>query len=178
MSALRTPTLPRRDTLRAHPQPRAALLRHAEGGVCIHQTESASKQRSPNILGHGCTHRRVPNRRHSQQQSHISHTCQSNTDKTVDRRLLLPPQTQSRSDCVPQWPNSHASNQTCNYYIRTFESTNHSFIHTNINQSFIHSYIHHTHSFIAFEHSTQSLITLIQSFIIQSGTTGGRGEVC
>ena len=54
-----------------------------EGGVCIHHTESVSKQRSPHILGHGCTHRRVPNRRHSQQQSHTNHksisinTCQS-----------------------------------------------------------------------------------------------------
>ena len=110
--------------------------------------------------------------------THQSHTSIRHRQNSQQTAFAPTTNTVADSDCVPQWPNSHAINQTCNYYIRTFESTNHSFIHTNINQSFIHSYIHHTHSFIAFEHSTQSLITLIQSFIIQSGTTGGRGEVC
>ena len=161
MSALRTPTLPRRDTLRAHPQPRAALLRQAEGGVCIHHTESVSKQRSPHILGHGCTHRRVPNRRHSQQQSHISHTCQSNTDKTVNRRLLLPPQTQSRTATV--FRSGQTATRAIKHAIITFEHSNqpiiHSFTHSSTNHSFKQTFItniHSLHSSIRLNHSSHS----------------------
>ena len=163
MSALHTPRFPRRDTLCAHPQPRTARPQAEYAFI----TRIASKQRSPHNSGHGCTHRRVPNRRHSltaltnNSQTSVKHrqtnqqTAFAPTATTVAERQLC-----------SQWPKTATTTkQTGNHSIRTFESINHH----------IHSFIH---TFITFNHSSHSLITFIHSFIIQSGTTGGRGEVC
>ena len=80
--------------------------------------------------------------------------------------------TVAESDCVPQWPNSHASNQTCNYYIRTFESTNHSFIHTFINQPFMHSSHTFIHCIRAFDSITHHIHSIIHHSIRDNGRAG------
>ena len=159
MSALRTPTLPRRDTPRAHPQPRAALLRQAEGGVTFiiqSQPVSSAPLTSWGTAAH--TDGFQTDGTHSNSQSHISHTHQSDTDKTVNKRLLLPPQTQSRTATV--FRSGQTATRAIKHAIITFEHSNHpiihSFIHSSFNQSsfnhssFNHSfqYTHHNHSSI------------------------------
>ena len=82
--------------------------------------------------------------------THQSHTSIRHRQNSQQTAFAPTTNTVADSDCVPQRPNSHANNQTCNYSIRTFESTNHSFIHTFITN------IHSSHSSIRINHSSQS----------------------
>ena len=168
MSALRTPTLPRRDTLRAHPQPRAALLRQAEGGVTFiiqSQPVSSAPLTSWGTAAH--TDGFQADGTHSNSHTSVTHVSQTQTEQATDGFCSHHKHSRGQRLCsaVAKQPREQSNMQLLHSNIR-------------INQSFIHSYIHHKHSFITFEHSNQSLITIMQSFIIQSGTTGGRGEVC
>jgi len=149
MSALRTPTLPRRDTLCAHPQPRAARPQAEYAFIIQNQPASSAPLTSWGTAAHtdgfqtDGTHK-----------SHISHKHQSNTDKTVNKRLLLPPQTQSRTATV--FRSGQTATLTIKHAIIPFEHSNQPIIH-----SFIHSsptFIHHIRSFESITHHKHSII--------------------
>ena len=172
MSALRTPTLPRRDTLRAHPQPRAALLRQPkEEYAFIIQNQSASSAPLTSWGTAAHTDGFQTDGTHSNSHTSVTHVNQTQTKQSTDG--FCSHHKHSRGATV--FRSGQTATRAIKHAIITFEHSNQPIIHSFIHSSFNHSSSNHSSFNQSFIHT---LITIIQSFIIQSGTTGGRGEDC
>ena len=131
-----------------------------EGGVHIHRTDTMASSAPLTYRGTADTHRRVPNRRHSQTSQQTANRQQTASDRQTDALLLLrTTATEQRpwfaEANMPQTEQSF-SNQTINqYYIRAFETFNQHSIHHSISQTNRADDQSNRHT--------------------QSGTTGGRG---
>ena len=145
MSALHTPTLPRRGTLRAHPQPGTALPKEEHQP---HNIKGHPEQHSPTIGARpDGTHRRFQT--DGTHRRHDRHSMQQQTDRRLLTYGELPPHDvvvvhrgkhatnkTDRQSAISQ-SNTHSNKQTFNQHsinIHSNQTSNHS-INTNI-QSF------------------------------------------
>ena len=157
MSALRTPTLPRRDTLRAHPQPRAARPKAEYAFIIQNQPASSAPLTSWGTAAH--TDGFQTDGTHSNSHTSVTHVNQTQTKQSTDG--FCSHHKHSRGATV--FRSGQTATRAIKHAIITFEHSNqpiiHSFTHSSTNHSFKQTFItniHSLHSSIRLNHSSHS----------------------